>query len=215
MSELSKTSIAALCAPAAGPAHQQLQQLEQPGIWSLTQMGSGMAGKDSRTLVCWPERLSDNQGNFQGETIHPVIGDLQTDSRIAASLREIEIRAAITTDRIPGLIYRKLPYATGVPNSWIISGKTVMDALVEGCGRARSDHNAGSYYFEPLNGATEFASFMPDVDIMIDKLLADYVIDSPDHPTLQRLLNPGQQDSSAQFGNIIADLDDEGDDEVY
>ncbi len=215
MGENNQNSISNRCAPAAKPASQQGQQ--QPNVCSLTQMGAGLAGRDGRILVCWPERLSDNQGNFQDEILHPVIGDLQTDPRITASVREVEFRAAITTDRKPGLVYRKLPYSTGAPNSWTSSAETVIKLMAESCGRARSDHNAGAYYFEPLNGATEFASSMPDVDIMIEELLGDYVIDHLDHPTLQRLLHQGQQYDKPQSGQVTtgAESAEVDDDEVY
>jgi len=212
MGENLQKSISNRCAPAANPAQQRVRPEEQADVWSLTQMGGGMAGKDARKLCCWIERLTDAQGHFQGEIIHPVIGDLQTDSRFAASLREIEIRAAITTDRKSGVIYRKLPYTGAAPNSWITSAEAVMNALVETCGRAKSDHHAGAYTFERLNIGTEFATFMPDVDIMIDKLLANYVIDSLDHPTMQRLL--GNSSPSMDTQSDVA-LEDDDDGEIY
>ena len=161
------------------------------------------------------EGLVDNQGNFSGEVFHPVIGELQSDPRIAPSLRDIEVRAAVNTDRQQGLIYRKLPYAIGASNSWITSAEAVMHALTETCGRARSDHNAGVYHFERLNIATELADIMPDVDLMIDKLLADYVIDSLDHPTLKRLLGTSSPSVEFQPGAATFQLGEEDDGEIY
>ncbi len=212
MTEKNIKSIAHLCAPAKGPAQQQAKKEEQHGLWALAQMPGGRVGRDARRLVGWMEGLVDSQGNYAGEVFHPVTADLQNDPRLVSTLREIEVRAAVNTDRKQGLIYRKLPYATGANNSWITSAEVVMDALTENCGRARADHSAGIYHFESLNIASNLAAMMPDVDLMIDKLLADYVIDSLDHPTLERLMGNSSPSTDSQSDGTLED-DDDG--EVY
>jgi hypothetical protein len=209
-----KKTISNRCAPIAATNQQQQSQ---PRVDSLTQLGSGMAGREARILSCYPERQTDDQDNFQGEIIYPVIGDIQNDPRVAASTRGFEFRAAITIDGKSRLVYRKLPFAaTGATNSWLTSAETAMHSLVETLGRVTSDRNAGVYRFERLNQTARVNNRIPDVDEMIDELLAEFVIESLGHPALQRLLNQSHPQGNQGFGfttNAVADQEDN--DEVY
>ena len=211
--EKKKTTIAESCAPKAGTA-QSLQQNSR--IWSLTQMGAGMAGPDLRILSCVFESRSDEHGNFQGETPYPLIGEIQHYPAISRVQKSVEYRPAVTVDGPTGLLYRKLPSANGFANSWLTSAETSMHSLIETWGRVTSDHNASVYRFERLNLPARVNNGIPDVDELIDELLADYVIDSLDHPVLQRLLNQSSSQGNRGYEfttNAVADEED--DIEIY
>jgi hypothetical protein len=208
-----KKTISNRCAPIAATNQQQQSQ---PRVDSLTQLGSGMAGREARILSCYLERQTDDQDNFQGEIIYPVIGDIQNDPRVAASTRGFEFRAAITIDGKSRLVYRKLPFAaTGATNSWLTSAETAMHSLVETLGRVTSDRNAGVYRFERLNQTARVNNRIPDVDEMINELLAEFVIESLEHPALQRLLNPATPSAQSRYGASAALDIVEDNNEVY
>jgi hypothetical protein len=185
--ENKKTSVSSRCAPVAtSPTQQQLQH--QPRVWSPPQMGPGMAGEQALTLSGIPERHLDESGNYRGQTIHLVAGDIQTEPSVARLLRAFEFRGASTTGGHTGLLYRMLPSPTAGANSWLVSAESTMHSLVGTWGRVTSDHNASVYRFERLNQPTRIDNGIPDVDDLIDELLTDFVIESLEHPVLQRLL---------------------------
>ena len=203
------------CAPIAAP-HQQ-QQEHQPGLMSLTQLGAGMVSREARTLSCVAERITGEGGQYLGEKIHPVIGDIQAHPRVAAVLRPYEFRAALTTEGKQGLVHRKLPFAaTSGTNSWLTSGQAAVLSLAEHVGRVTSDRNAGIYRYERLNLPSPARDSIPDVDELIDQLLAEYVVDRPDHPMLLRILGQSaglprvSSSPEADDTSVVGD-----DDEIY
>jgi hypothetical protein len=210
MTKYNQKSISTLCAPEVKPAQQHASR-----IWSLTQMGAGMAGPDSRVISCVIEKLTDAQGNFKGKTPWAVIGEVQHHPSVSRELKSLEWRSAVTVDQITGLLYRKPPAANGFSNSWLDSGEDAIRSWVGTWGRVSSDHNAGAYRFEPLNLPGRSQPSFPDVDDLINELLADYVIDRLDHPVLQRLLNPVTPPAQSRY-EASAALDIEEDNhEVY
>jgi hypothetical protein len=213
--EKKKTSLVNRCALVSTPAQPQQQQ-DQPRVNTLTQMGPCMAGEQAITLSCILERLLDESGNFRGQIVYPVVGEIQHDPGVARLQRAFEFRGAIKTDGPTGLVYRMLPsHATGA-NSWLTSAESAMHSLVGTWGRVTSDRNAGVYRFERLNLPAQVNNSISDVDELIDELLADYVIDSLDHPVLQRLLNQSSSQGNQGYGfTTTAAADEEDNDEVY
>jgi hypothetical protein len=207
-----KTPIAKACAPAATSG--QLQQ-QQPRVWSLAQLGPGLAGWQAATLSGIAQRQVDESGNYQGQTFYAVVGNIQHEPGVARILRTFEFRAAITTDRQTGLVYRMLPYAAAGINSWLRSAETSMYSLVGTWGRVTSDRNAGAYCFERLNLPARVNNNLLDIDDLIDELLADYVIDTLDHPALQRLLNQSSPQGTQGLGLTTSAVIDEGDHADY
>ena len=193
MSESEKVSISKACAPAKGSAPHGT---ENSRVWSLTQMGSGMAGPESRTLSCAFDRQTDEFGNFLREGPHPVIGKIQSYPAVAALLKPVEFRAAVTLDQVTGLLYRKLPSANGFSNSWLASGEIAMQSCVGTWGKVTSDRNTGIYKFEPLTLPGRTRPTFPDIDELIDELLENHVIDRLDHPVLGRLVMPASSPSA-------------------
>jgi hypothetical protein len=202
-----RTSIADACAPATGSTKINSHK----PIWSLTQMGSGMSGQDARTLSCIFDRQTDEQGNFQGEMPYPVIGKIQAYPAISALQRTVEWRIGITLDQVTGLLYRKLPSPNGFGNSWLTSGEIAMQSWVGNWGRITSDRHAGVYRFEALKLSGRTRPNFPDIDDLIDELLAEYVIDRLDHPVLARLL---PQTSTPPLTSSTQGAEDDTDD-VY
>jgi len=206
-------SIATLCAPA--PVAPTLQQ-QQPRVWSLTQVGSGIIGAKTCTLACCIDRHSDAMGYFKGETVNPVVGEVQNRPEVASLLRRLEFRAALTVDNKTGLVYRKLPLDFGGKvNTWTASAEPAMFAWVENCGRVLADHGTGEYRFERLDAPSSRSDQIPDVDDLIEELLADYVIETLDHPTVQRLLIQTTPPVPPRYGTPAVIISDEDDNEVY
>jgi hypothetical protein len=185
--ESKKVSLSNRCAPVTAPGQSQ-QQTKQPRVWSLTQMGEGMAGEQALTLSGILERLLDESGNFRGQIVHPVVGEIQQDPGVARLQRAFEFRAARTADGQTGVVYRMLPSSTTGANSWLASAESAMHSLVGAWGRVTSDRNAEVYRFERLNIEPYEVGAFPDIDDLIDEVLAYFVIESLDHPVLQRLL---------------------------
>jgi hypothetical protein len=206
-----KVSISNRCAPVSTPG--QSQQQPQPRVWTLTQMGPGMAGEQALTLSGILERLYDDSGKFRGQILRLVVGEIQHDPGVARLQRAFEFRWAIKTDGPTGLVYRMLPSSTTGANSWLTSAESAMHSLVGTWGRVTSDRNAGVYRFERLNLPARVNNGIPDVDDLVDELLADYVIDSLDHPVLERLLNPAAPSLATTAAPVTPSMED--DDEVY
>ena len=60
-----KKSISNLCAPTSKLAPEHPQQQEQPCVWSLTQMGVGIADKDEIQIIEEPLPLAaENDDQF-------------------------------------------------------------------------------------------------------------------------------------------------------
>ena len=212
VNEVKKTSLVNRCAPVTTPGQPQ-QQTNQPRVWSLTQMGAGMAGEQALTLSGILERLHDEAGNFRGQIVHPVISEIQLDPGVARRLRAFELRGARTVDGQTGVVYRMLPSSTTGANSWLTSAESAMHSLVGTLGRVTSDRDAGVYSFERLNLPAQANNSIPDVEELIDELLADYVIDSLDHPVLERLLQPAAPSPGAAATPVTPSVEDN--DEVY
>jgi hypothetical protein len=211
--ESKKISEAAAWAPATG-ASPNVHQASR--VWSLTQMGAGIASGESRKLAGVFDRVVDEGGNFLSESPRFVIGEAQHHPVVARHLRGIEVRIGKTEDHRTGIVHRKLPYANGRSNSWITSAESAMQSLTEQWGRVYADHNSGIYLYERLNIEPYEVGAFPDIDDLIDELLVDYVIDSLEHPVLQKLLgakpstgNPNPMPSRGPSFNA------EADDEVY
>jgi hypothetical protein len=212
MSNFNKLSISSACAPAAGITQINLQKSR---IFSLTQLGSGMAGQESRILSCVFDRLTDEHGNFRGDTPYAVMGEIQAYSAVSTLLRPVEWRPAVTIDQKTGLLYRKLPSPNGFSNSWLTSGEIAIQSWVGNWGRVTSDRNAGVYRFEALNLPGRPQPTFPDIDELINKLLAEFVIDSLDHPVLERLLKPAVPAMAPAAAPVTPSLDEEDADEIY
>jgi hypothetical protein len=179
-------------------------------------MGAGIAGRESRRLAGVFDRVVDEGGNFLSESPRFVIGEAQHHPGVARHMRGIEVRIGKTEDRRTGIVHRKLPYANGRSNSWITSAESAMQSLTEQWGRVYADHNSGVYLFERLNIEPYEVGAFPDIDDLIDEVLADFVIESLDHPVLQRLLGakpaagkPTPYPATGSSFNL------EADDEIY
>lgn len=203
-------SISEACAPKAvtTPSNQQ-----ESRIWSPTQVGTGTVGFDAPILSCVCVRRTDERGNYQGETPYPVIGDIQAYPAVAALLRPVEWRAAVRMDHKTGLLYYKLPSANGFSNSWLDSAKIAVYSWAGTWGRVTSDRNAGVYRFEAINMPGRAQPDIPDVDELINELLAEFVIDRLDHPILERLLNPTGASIATTATTVTPSP--EADDEIY
>jgi hypothetical protein len=209
MNNFNKLAISSACAPAAGTT-------KPSRIWSPTQVGSGIIGSDSRILSIIFESREDAHGNFQGNTPYAVTSEIQAYSAVSTLLRPVEWRPAVTVDQKTGLLYRKLPSPNGFSNSWLNSGETAVQSWVNTWGRVTSDRNAGVYRFEALNLPGRSQPDFPGIDELINELLADYVIDSLDHPVLERLLNPAAPSLATTASPVNQWQDNEGDaDEIY
>jgi hypothetical protein len=147
-----------------------------------------MAGEQARILSGILERLYDDSGNFRGQILRLVVGEIQQDPGVARLVRDFEFRGAMKVDPQSGLVYRMLPSSTTGANSWLTSAESAMHSLVGTWGRVTSDRAADVYRFERLNIEPYEVAAIPDIDDLIDEVLADYVIDSLEHPVLQRLL---------------------------
>ena len=192
-------SVTASCAPAAGTPSTPRRNSR---IWTPAQPGVGVAGPEGRALCCVLERHLDEYGNFGGETPYPVVGDVQTDPAVAARLRRLEWRSVVTVDGTAGLIYRKEPSPNGFRNSWLSSAQTAVQSWVGSWGEIIADRNAGEYRFVPLNLQGRPIPDIPDVDELINELLAEYVVDRRDHPVLERLLTPADSHAARAGDNI-------------
>jgi hypothetical protein len=209
MIDSKKLSIADTCAPATGTSQTNNNNSR---IWSLTQVGAGAAGRHIRILSCVFDRLTNEHGNFQGEVPYPVLGNIQTYPAVSAQLKTVEWRAAIRVNQTNGLLYRKVPSPSGFRNSWLDSGETAIQSWADNWGRVTSDRNAEMYRFEALNQPGHPQPTFPDIDELINELLADYVIDRLDHPVLERLLKPpvpSMATTAAPFSPTLEDDDDE------
>lgn len=201
MSNYNKLSISNRCAPVVATD----QKIQSVRVWSPPQLGIGMAGTKAVILSCYLARQVNKHNSYAGETLHPVIGDVQNHPKVAAAIRNVEVRAAINNAGLTGLVFRKLPYAgTSSTNSWLTSAEMCMAALIGNWGRVTSDRQAGVYRFERLSIPGPDVSSLPNVEDLIDELLADYVIDSIDHPALQQLLNPAPAVNVDYFGPVTS-----------
>jgi hypothetical protein len=175
-----------------------------------------MAGQDTRRISCVIDRQTDEHGNYQGETLYPVVGEIQTHPAVSALLKQVECRLAVTVDQTTGLLYRKLPSANGFANSWLTSAEVAIQSWVGSWGRVTSDRNAGVYRFEGLNLHSRPQPSFPDIDGLIDELLADWVIDRLDHPVLERLLTPTAPSmATTDAPGSPAQIDEEDADDIY
>jgi hypothetical protein len=206
MNNFDKLAISSACAPAAGTT-------KPSRIWSPTQVGSGIIGSDSRILSVIFESHEDAQGNFQGNTPYAVTGEIQAYTPVSTLLKPVEWRPAVTIDQKTGLLYRKLPSPNGFGNSWLTSGEIAVQAWVGNWGRVTSDRNAGVYRFEALNLPGRAQPTFPDIDELINELLEGFVINSPDHPVLERLLNPAAPSLATTATPVTPSMEDN--DEVY
>jgi hypothetical protein len=207
-----RTGIAGLCAPTNNPP--TVAMARQSRICSLTQMGTGCLGQESRQIACLVDRRTDERGNFLGETPHPVIGALQHDPRVAALLRTYEMRAGISDRGVQCLVYRKGPPRSGLTNGWITSADAAMAAWVGTWGRVIADHNAEVYRFERLNIAPYSPGQIQPIDDLIDELLTDLVVERLDDPLVLRLLGLEQSSTVTPVEtDDIIDLED--DDAIY
>jgi hypothetical protein len=210
---VNKLHISNACAPVAGTTQSSQRDRR---IFSPTQLGSGTVGPDSRILSCVFDRLTDEHGNFRADTPYAVMGEIQAYSAVSTLLRPVEWKPAVTIDQKTGLLYRKLPSPNGFSNSWLTSGETAVQSWVNTWGRVTSDRNAGVYRFEALNLPGRSQPDFPDIDELIDELLAEFVIDSLDHPVLERLLNPAAPPTATTASAVYQWQDNEGDaDEIY
>jgi hypothetical protein len=212
MGDSSHKSIASRCAPVATPS--QNQHADQSRVWPLSQMGSGILGEESLTLSCIRDEQKNEGGFFRGQIIYPIVGDLQYDPQVAQRQRAFELRVGVTADRKTGLIYRMLPVPGSRPNSWLESAENVMLALVGTWGYVDSDADAGIYRFQRLNITQPAQASFPDIHDLVDQLLAEFVIDSLDHPVLQRLLGhvPITGPASSGLSTNTANVEEEEDD---
>ena len=182
----SQKSIASRCAPAATSTNPQ--QTAQTRVWSLTQAKSCTLGEESLTLSCIPDRQFDDSGTFIRQVVHPVGSDIQHHPLVAKSLRTYEYRVCVKVEQITGLVYRMVAAPGSPPNSWLRSAAPAMQALTHSWGYVTSDRDAGEYRFYRLNISQPRPANFPDINELADELLADLVIDSLDHPVVQRLL---------------------------
>ena len=204
------TSISSACAPKAGSTHSNQHNSR---IWSLTQVGAGVVGHEQRILSGIFDRATDEHGNYRGETPYAVVGEIQVYPAVSALLKSVEWRPAVTVDARTGLLYRKLPSPNGFANSWLSSAEIAVQAWVGHWGKITSDRNAGIYRFEALNLPGRALPTFPDVDDLIDELLAEFVIDRLDHPVLERLLNPPATTTAENAVPVTPAQ--EHDDEIY
>ncbi|WP_133126001.1 hypothetical protein [Pseudohalioglobus lutimaris] len=88
-----------------------------------------------------------------------------------------------------------------------------MNRLVGKWGRVTSDHANQTYVFEQLKLEGRPLPSFPDVSEEVDRLLADFVIDRPDHPILRQLLGDSVSDAVQQ--PQVIDNASEEDEDVY
>ncbi len=85
-------------------------------------------------------------------------------------------------------MYRMLPAPGSAPNAWLASAEEVMHAHVGTWGYVDTDKEAEVYRFHRLNHKQPAPASFPDINDLVDELLAAYVIDSLDHPVLEQIL---------------------------
>ncbi|MEH6517808.1 MAG: hypothetical protein V7742_14075 [Halioglobus sp.] len=179
---------------------------QKPRVYSLSQRGFGVTGSQKKVLACVIETVYDSRGRYQGETIYPAIGALQAEPQVVPLLRDVEIRPSIILGGKTGIVYRKLPLPWGDPNSWVESGEKAIYASVDQWGQINSDRQMEMYRFEEMLNPPELPEEFPSIKLLFDELLADSVIDSVDHPVIQRLCGYSP-------APMAPDLDEEEDDE--
>jgi hypothetical protein len=179
------TNIVDLCSPDAA---EQENDYDQPGVWSPSRRGAGYTGRKPAIIACLITSQEDEYGEYRGEKVCPLTTRVQGDSRLRKYIRNVEFRATKRQGGEIGLLYRKVPYSNGQPNSWISSAENAVLSSVDQWGHFTSDRKAETYRFEPMHNPPDAPDDLPKVKKLLGTLLAGYVIDSIDHPDIKELL---------------------------
>lgn len=187
----------------------------QPRVSSPTQRGQGITGRSKQVLACVVESHRDKQGNYQGETIYPVTANIQTHPAVARQLRQIEFRPFITTEGESVLSYRKMSYAGGKPNTWTESAQGAVNASIDRWGSISADHYEQRYQFVPMENPPAVPDDFPKLNDLFDELLSRFIIDSMDHPVINKLTSQGPLASGGHSRGTVAGYNSEDDDSAY
>jgi hypothetical protein len=149
-------------------------------------------------IACIVDRKLDKWGNPTGEEYYPVTGELQ--NQVGAGLRTVAFHPCMPISGV-GFIY---PQKQDPPHAWANSwNASLAQALELPPGQWRtvwSDKDEDCYQHDqvapPVEGIPEYPGFQED----LEQALTPNIIDSLDHPVLQRLL--GQQDTDNDIEEV-------------
>ncbi len=149
-------------------------------------------------VACIVDRKSDNWGNPSGEDYYPVIAELQ--NQVGPGIRSVAFHPCVSASG-EGFIY---PQKLDPPHAWANSwNASLAQALSLPPGQWRtvwSDKEAECYQHDlvapQMENTPEYPKFQED----LEQALTPNIIDSLDHPVLQRLL--GQQDTDSDNEEI-------------
>ena len=205
MSNTDSNSIVDLCRPIA--AASTLNQ-GQPGVWSLSQRGVGYTGKGKEEIACLVAPNAPEDSDYSGEMLYPITAAIQEESRLSRFIRNVELRTTKTAGGKTGLLYRKMAFNRGRANSWTTSAEQAVLSSVDQWGQFTADHPAEAYQFDPVLDPPPSPDDLPEVAVLVGMLLADYLIESVDHPVIHKLLKPDAPAASSPH-------DQEDDNSVY
>jgi hypothetical protein len=139
------------------------------------------------TIACLIDRKEDNGGFYAGEDYYPVPAQFQNQAR--RFLRNLAFHACVTAYGEWFILAQKLDLPHSRPNSW---NESLAKALGEPVGqwlKVWSDSPAQRYQYELVQPQMEGTPEYPDFAEDLEKSLVPNIIDTLNHPVLQRLLD--------------------------
>lgn len=147
-----------------------------------------------RPIACIVDRQYDKWRNISGEEYYPVIGELQ--NQVGSSLRSIAFHPCINTIGETFIYPQKLDPPHTWANSWNAS---LAEALRHPHGQWRtvwSDKEAECYQHDLVQSPTQVILEYPGFDDDLEQALTKNIVDSLDHPVIQKTLAETRIDSS-------------------
>ncbi len=173
------------CAPATSPPEAH-RPATCPIIRRATQDEDFTTLADPVTLACIVDRQEDSWGNYTGEIYYPVSGTLQ--GNIGLPVRSVAFHPCITATGTTFIYPQKLDPPRSRVNSWNAS---LADALSHQPGHWRriwSDSDAQRYQHDLVSARMEDTPAYPGFRDDLEQVLSPNIINSLDHPVIQRLL---------------------------
>jgi hypothetical protein len=139
------------------------------------------------TIACIIERKEDSGGFYAGEDFYPVPKKYQDQMR--RFLRNLAFHPCGTATRARIIVPQKLDPPHSRPNTW---NESLAKALGEPVGqwlKIWSDSTVQRYQYELVQPQTEGTPEYPDFVEDLEKALAPNIIESLDHPVIQRIFD--------------------------
>lgn len=138
----------------------------------------------SKVIACIVERVESDEGEFIKEEFHPVASALH--EVLAEDLRLITFHAGMNQYNQPFIHPQKMPGLDGYADSWTTSAQDVADKGQKSWIRTKANFTKKSYDIVTLNLHKRPITWF-NFDEALENALGSNVVDSAEHPTIQRL----------------------------